>query len=688
MSIKSRMSHVLRRGYAITLLLSLLTPHLLAQSAPNTIPYIIAQPTNQIAPVFGWTTLSVTAGGAAPLSYQWFFNGVPISHATNSSIMLGPLGYANSGYYDVIVSNILGQTNSLKAKLSVSEMIMSEAALSLYTNQYIFLQFTNLVDISGAQTYQTVTGLKADGMVVEYGVYGNPGRLVQPAVSNVVFLASPVGALQANGVAVNWGDPTPTVRILASNVEAMAGTGPSYWLLYSNATVAWSGALPAIVPGVSNIVSVAGGYSPPGYALQADGQVLSISTSGATNTGISNCVAISYSAPFNTLLALLADGTVIQQGNQLAIPFPGVSNIVDITTSWSLSLALAADGQLLSANSSPGALPPMFPCLMTNVFRMMIDPTPGPVYTLVGNGSPVVTVQPGNQFQPIGGTAWFHARAVGVQPMSYQWRLNGLNILDATNADLTITNLTANNYGAYQAIIRNRVASAATSVARLLSPISPTSILAVALNNTNLIWSTTGSANWFTESTYTHDGNSAAQSGAIGNGQQSILQTIVNGPGVLTFWWMVSSEEDFDFLEFKTNSALVAQISGQVGWNQQTCLIPATQISLQWIYSKDPSVSFGLDAAWLDQVSFTPTQPALLGLPQITAPGSLTFPVYNPGGASAPDLAASQLYFEASSDLLEWTPLTNVVVLTNGQVSVRDPDATNSPARFYRLHRQ
>jgi hypothetical protein len=54
---------------------------------------------------------------------------------------------------------------------------------------------------------------------------------------------------------------------------------------------------------------------------------------------------------------------------------------------------------------------------------------------------------------------------------------------------------------------------------------------------------TSGDVPWFGESAITHDGVDAAQSGAIGNNQVSTLQTIMVGPGSVTFWWKVSSEQ-------------------------------------------------------------------------------------------------------------------------------------------------
>jgi hypothetical protein len=170
----------------------------------------------------------------------------------------------------------------------------------------------------------------------------------------------------------------------------------------------------------------------------------------------------------------------------------------------------------------------------------------------------------------------------------------------------------------------------------------------------------------------------------------SELQTTVTGPGTLTFWWMVSSEEFFDFLSFYIGSGTneAASISGEVDWEQETFLIGPGSQTLSWIYAKDPDVTVGQDAGWLDQVSFIPALPAQLGVPTLLSDGSLLFDVYTTNGNSLALSNPSSVLFEASSNLIDWIPLTNALTLTNGSALLRDPSASNAPVRFYRLMRQ
>ena len=107
------------------------------------------------------------------------------------------------------------------------------------------------------------------------------------------------------------------------------------------------------------------------------------------------------------------------------------------------------------------------------------------------------------------------------------------------------------------------------------------------------------------QTNFTHDGLAAAESGAISAGQESTLQTTVSGPGVLGFWWKVSSGTNSGLFTFSIDAVTNAVISGEVDWRLETFSVPVGLHTLKWTYAKSASRSgAGLDAAWLDQVWF------------------------------------------------------------------------------------
>jgi hypothetical protein len=91
----------------------------------------------------------------------------------------------------------------------------------------------------------------------------------------------------------------------------------------------------------------------------------------------------------------------------------------------------------------------------------------------------------------------------------------------------------------------------------------------------------------------------------------------VSGPGTVSFYWKVSSELDWDFLDFYIDGAMQDQISGEVDWEQKTYQITgAGSHTLEWRYTKDGGAFGGLDAGWVDKLEWDGAgQPA-------TAPGN------------------------------------------------------------------
>ncbi len=141
-----------------------------------------------------------------------------------------------------------------------------------------------------------------------------------------------------------------------------------------------------------------------------------------------------------------------------------------------------------------------------------------------------------------------------------------------------------------------------------------TSPLADALDGAGLTWSTGGDANWFSQTSVTHDTVDAAQSGAIGDDESSWIETTVTGPGNLSFWWRVDSDDQngHDYLELSIAGNNWDEISGDSGWNYYEVHLDSGPQTVRWTYWKDSSDSAGADAGYLDEVNFTPDSPPII----------------------------------------------------------------------------
>lgn len=129
--------------------------------------------------------------------------------------------------------------------------------------------------------------------------------------------------------------------------------------------------------------------------------------------------------------------------------------------------------------------------------------------------------------------------------------------------------------------------------------------LSDAVDNGMLLWTTGVAAPWSRQTAQSNDGTDAAQSAAIGHGGQSELQTVVSGPGFISFQWKVSSESFWDPLEFYVDGRLQSNISGEIGWHSRSFSIPSGLHTLRWRYIKNGSNSSGQDRGWVDQVFYT-----------------------------------------------------------------------------------
>jgi hypothetical protein len=76
-------------------------------------------------------------------------------------------------------------------------------------------------------------------------------------------------------------------------------------------------------------------------------------------------------------------------------------------------------------------------------------------YEFQGGAAPVITVQPQSQTVHSGSNVVFTAGADGAPPLLWQWQFNGVAIPGATNATLTLNQVTTNQSGNYSVAVTN-----------------------------------------------------------------------------------------------------------------------------------------------------------------------------------------------------------------------------------------
>ena len=82
-------------------------------------PALVTQPQDQSVAIGSNLALSVAATGAAPLDYQWYFDGAPLPGQTNAPLLLSAAGSNDAGSYRVVVTNLYGSVTSVAAVVTV-----------------------------------------------------------------------------------------------------------------------------------------------------------------------------------------------------------------------------------------------------------------------------------------------------------------------------------------------------------------------------------------------------------------------------------------------------------------------------------------------------------------------------------------------------------------------------------------
>jgi PKD repeat protein len=123
-------------------------------------------------------------------------------------------------------------------------------------------------------------------------------------------------------------------------------------------------------------------------------------------------------------------------------------------------------------------------------------------------------------------------------------------------------------------------------------------------------WVTGGTADWFVTDLEQYEGAYSATSGDINDNQNSYLQLTqeVYAEDVISFWYKVSSESNFDYLNFYIDNTLMDSWAGEIPWSYIEYNVSVGTHTFKWEYDKDISISTGGDAGWIDLIHFPPTE--------------------------------------------------------------------------------
>ena len=234
------------------------------------------------------------------------------------------------------------------------------------------------------------------------------------------------------------------------------------------------------------------------------------------------------------------------------------------------------------------------------------------VLFVFSNTPPQIRAHPISQTNPATSSASFSVKAMGAGPMSYQWRLDGTNLLSATNATLILTNTRLTDTGNYSVLVSNAFGVATSSNAYL----AVTASLADALDGENLSWMTFSYVGWLGTANVTHDGVDAVEN-RIPREAVSVLQTTVNGPGTIAFWWKFRPIAG-GFVSFQVDNVEKAHLSSVIEWTPVLFQLSAGSHSVKWIHSAGYSTFDPGGGLWLDEFFVSDGAPVFRSPPSNT----------------------------------------------------------------------
>ena len=177
-----------------------------AVTASSLPPTITNQPASRTNNVGTAASFSVTNGGTAPLSYQWYFNtNTALLNQTNTSLAFASVQLTNAGNYSVLITNSAGSVTSSYALLTVWQPpVITNQPTSITTVAggngtfnilaggvptlaYQWNFNTNTALLNATNTSFSLTGLRASQAGVYTVVITNSAGSVTSSIANLVI---------------------------------------------------------------------------------------------------------------------------------------------------------------------------------------------------------------------------------------------------------------------------------------------------------------------------------------------------------------------------------------------------------------------------------------------------------------------------------------------------------------------
>jgi hypothetical protein len=421
-------------------------------------PAISVQPVGASVALGAGKSLSVTAAGSAPLSYQWRKAGVNIAGAVGASLSVAAAQLSDAGIYDVVVSNAIGTTTSFGATLTVmSGVAFTVQPSGLTVGAGSMASFSATVTGDGPITYQwqkngvPLSGATGSSLVIALTQSSDAGSYNVVAGNAVSTATCAAAILTVNGNPTIVTNPTGgTVLKGSTRTLTVVATG-SEPLNYQ-----WFHGSAALSGATGASYSIASAQ----YADEGEYSVVVSNSSGSATSALANLVVVQ--GPEITTQPAASTAGLTTDTINLSVVATGKA---PLAYQWRkagvpISGATASTFQILSAAEADSG---DYDVLVSNAGGAVTSATTH--LTII---APVkITTHPANSNVAVAGTHTFSVQATGTAPLTYQWRKGGTAIGGATSATFQITNANAGDAGWYDVVVTNPAGPVTSKTAAL-----------------------------------------------------------------------------------------------------------------------------------------------------------------------------------------------------------------------------
>lgn len=505
---------------------------------------------------------------------------------------------------------------------------------------------TNVKAIAAGRDHSLA--LLSDGSVVAWGLNANGQTNVPASLSNVVAVSAGAThsvALRSDGTVVAWGNNDYGQTNVPPNLTDVIAIASGYYhnlaLRSDGSIIAW-GSQYTVPASATNVVAIAAGFE-HSLALRSDGTVVAWgdNTFGQCTVPATVTNAVAIAAGWGHSMAQLSDGHVVVWGQKYSgitnnhgfttvtnVPI-GLSDVASISSGEGHDLALVSSGapyirvqnqtvtvhlgsETLLTPVVGGTNPLQFQWYQdgslisgaTNRWLQLsnVQMTNGGAYTLIASngagtatnainvavlGSPYfLTPLPTQRNAVVGTPLCLSVTVAGDGPLSFQWQLDGTNLVDggrisgAASSTICFAPTAYEDSGTLNLIVNNSYGSFTGLVANVVvSPIvtwgnNSSGQLSIPANATNVVSIASGGDHSLA---LCNDGTVLAW------GDNSYNQNAVPAMGATVF---SVAEGETHSLALKTNGTVVAWGDNSAGQTNVPAMSPAVAVAAGSYFSQ------------------------------------------------------------------------------------------------------